>query len=374
MSNKKITISILVIFILFSITLYYKSKTNIKSFYSFEEFAINKSTEETFLFFSYDTDSEVTEVKEVDIKNKVKNIYTIDDYLSIMLQFSQIKNDYSKVYINNYDGHGVDLLYYDFEGNKFIQENLELYKEYSLVSMSFYGGNIILIVEDTLGKYYLYNYTKDILYEEIPYELTLPMYNQVIETKEKIYIIDSYRIIQFDKNTEEFNLFTLPESEISYNYDGIVDGTELYQNIVIPYKDYVLISPIGSNYLYQLKDNQFTKMFKYKDNSKAIIEDIYFLSETKILLAYDEEDKSQIYLIDLMEENYNKVVRDYINEDYLYEFLYTDDKYFYVSGRRRSISIGEGFKREFLIFDRNTYELINIFTTNDNKTELIIKN
>ncbi len=355
------------------------NKSRVIEFENIEDFKANDYNEETFLIFGNDKGDDYTSVEQVNTKNKVKQKYRINESFGFM-QFSQTKNDYKKIYIGQYGGREYNIFYYDIDSEKFVKEELPLDEQYEIISDMFYSQNVIVILQDDFGKKYIYDYTNDILYNEIPPDFEPVASTIVTEVDDFIYYISNDCIVEYSKNTDEYNLYGFvnnysdEELENKTTFDGEFD---FFSPFFIPYEDSVLVSPISSNYLYKLNDGEFIKKFKYKDETLSYIYDIYYLNDKEVLMSYSEVEKkedeirNELYLVNTQDEIYKRLNFDYIKDDYSYEFLYEDDEYFYAFARKPLWE--EDLKSEILVFDKNSFELIYKLTSDIMLPKFIIK-
>ncbi len=353
---KKVFIVLLIV-----ITLIYCIKVNKVNIYeNFQSFTIENPKKEMFLDFQ--SDYEDTSVQLLNKNNKTQEKYIIKETLSTLLQFSQIKSDYSKIYINhnNYKNN-KEIFYYDIDENRFNKETLPISDEYHIVIDKFYSDNILMVVEDKEGRYYFYDYTNDILYEKSLDDILVPNFTIIVEIDDYIYLSNNYSIIEYNKKLNDYKVYG--------GVEGYKEEVDAFSPVIIPYNKSVLVNPLGTKDLYQLKEGILYKKFQF-NNSEGWLYDMYHINDSEILFSFSGD--AEIYYLDVIKETYKKIEDSSIKKDFNYELLYMDNKYFYIRGRKGS-SLNDSLEEEFLIFDKNTYELVYTFIDFNKASQFFIK-
>ncbi len=380
---KKNILILLIIFISFSF-IYLISKDNVITFNSFEEFKPVEYDEETFILF-YPDDKGGTRGVQVNENNDILQEYYLDNkYIYIGNYSEQIGNEES-IYLNHILDVNADyLLKYNYINNVFTKEYLKVEKPYRILPYSFYGENVIIPIQNYEGETYIYDYTNDYMYEQIPYDLYASNIITLQESKESINIKQGNEILfTYDKLKNEYEEYKDYDKYYSefYNYDEYSEyfnqsermPKAFYKISYSTPKGDVFVNPYNTNDFYKINNEELQYAFTLNLGEYSYLYDVYHINENETILTFVTGEvyyiNNNTYETKLITDG--KSDKDYI-ENYIYEIMYKDDKYLYVT---YDINKGdkyedENINKDILVFDKKTYELVNTLTFELNESTM----
>ncbi len=340
--------------------------------------------EDTYVLF-YMTEDLLIKGIQVDSDSNVLEEYTIDAEYPLFMEYSHIYDNDEIVFFDLFGrfetGEDSYLLGYNYKNGEFVKKYLPISEEYKIRDYTLVGKNLIFPIQNSSEEVFFYDYTNDILYDKAPVDMTDGGLITIGETEEKIYFNTYYDYIcEYDKVERRYKKY----DDTKKYYKAFYNNRKNYETIYVdkldrksPYITYnffyptynneIIVNPYGIYDYYKITDDDV----EYAFTIEGTVREIFYLNDEEVIITYKEgpvyKINNETYEVELIADG--KSDKEYI-ENYVYNVMYEDDEYIYVTYRLEKYqeyrgNIDEEQKiTEILLFDKDTYEFVNKLTFN----------